>query len=64
MDRSKLAERKAPDGFAKFKSYPVGMQVSYCVDSEMSEEGTVYFDCMTSVRISTRCKNVLYDQSQ
>ena len=42
MDRSKLAERKAPDGFAKFKSYPVGMQVSYCVDSEMLEEGTVY----------------------
>ena len=23
-----------------------------------------YFDCMTSVRISTRCKNGLYDQSQ
>ena len=42
MDRLKLAERKAPDGRTKFKSYPVGMQVSYCVDSQMSEEGTVY----------------------
>ena len=42
MDRSKLAERKAPDGSTKFKSYPVGMQVSYRVDSQMPEEGTVY----------------------